>query len=153
MSLLANQSAVNPTLNFWGNGGGSPVNVPYMESSASASINTTIIDGAEYKPISINIADSPLDIVYVVSVFYNLNSDGLDSPPFLLGVQYNGGNQFTIDADFKVGKGWATSSFTQSYNIIPNSGAITLETYILNTSGGDLPVVGTVNWSVIAYPL
>lgn len=153
MSLLAHQSAVNPTVNFWGNGGGSPVPVPYQESSASANINTTIGDGLEYKPISITIADSPLDIVYVVSVFYNLNSDGADSFPFLLGVQYNGGNQFAIEADFKSGKGWATSSFTQSYNIIPNSGAITLETYINNTTGGDLAVNGTVNWSVIAYPL
>jgi hypothetical protein len=153
MSLLSQQSAINPTANFWAKFGAiAPALVPYVETSGSTNISSLIGDGDDLITLTASIPDSPNNVAYVVSIFYNLDSNGVDSPPFILGMQYNGSAQFEINADFKAGKGWATSSFTNTYYIAPNSGVLTLDTYIRNATGGALTFDGAVNWSVIAYP-
>jgi len=153
MSLLSQQSAINPTANFWAKFGAlAPALVPYVEASGSTNISSLIGDGDDLITLTTNIINSPYNVAYVVSVFYNLDSGGADSTAFILGMQYNGSAQFEISADFKAGKGWATSSFTNTYYIAPNSGVLTLDTYIRNSSGGALTFNGAVNWSVIAYP-
>jgi hypothetical protein len=161
MSLLPNQSAVNRTTNFWGNGGsGIPSNLPFVVSDFNPfgngvnAINTSILPNQVYScfPPYIYLPELPYAVIYTIYATINLESN-IFSGDFEISIS---GTTMNVSSpcNLRLGKPFFSMNLIGTCTVPPNTSEnITL---LINNNSGEeetLNLVGSAGISIIGYPV
>lgn len=162
MSLLPNQSAVNPIVNFWGAGGsGIPSNLPFIvptnNETGTASFTTTVNSGATYKIFNpdIYLPELPYAVIYTVYATVCVNNPQGDTDEYQLGIF---GSDSIIDAFtpfvYKGAMGYNSMNISATCEVPPYSDNATITVLIVNTSSADIFFEeGTAGITIVGYPV
>ena len=157
MSLLSQQSAINPTANFWAKNGlvpPSPVNLPFFVNSVGDNFSDIIITNGNYQYISdpINFPTLPYDVRYVITGYINLTAGGVDTGDFE--VQISGtGIVRSSPCNFSASKGWFGMPLAVDYIVPATIDAESVVLNIFNNSGDSISFTGNCYLNAVGYPI
>lgn len=162
MSLLSHQSAVNKTLNFWGNDGGTgtgaypPFLVSYLDNENYTF--TQNITSIFMLPVASSIVfpDLPFDVVYSFNCSVNYKYvSGADDFGFELTSYLQGGGLapgVSVQATASSLTGWKNVSNIRQIHIPANSGTQTLGVYLRRLTPSPATLTGNYGLILIGYP-
>jgi hypothetical protein len=160
MATLSHQSAVNTIKNFWAKNGGLVPSAPpasVLEASviSESFSELTIPYGGFIYLFNYSFPTLPYDVYYIITASTNINSGGIDSEEFFVGLN---GTSMTVQtpSNIRAGKGWYGIPLAGGYLVPAGLDGETIGLTISNISPSmsDLYLPeGTYSWNIIAIPV
>lgn len=154
MSLLTHQSAINPTQNFWGKGGGTlPSNAPFVVASNESvqPFDALLDEGQRLVLQEVSLPALTFNVVYIITATWNINSGGVDSDIFKLSIDSVESNSST-SSNTTASKGWYSQSVIGSVGVLAGDSDV-VQLAVSYDQPGTVNVFGNTTWSVIGFPI
>jgi hypothetical protein len=156
MSILSHQSAVNPTINFWGAGGGAGSLVPFVVQASVSQVEGTnlVLEENETRIIlSATFPQLPYDVYYVANGATNLLTEetGITFVVGLSGTTMNLLTTSTLTPE----KGWNGVPLSGGFLIPANiDGESLFILYSNSIQGGQITITNyNASWNIVGYPI